>query len=314
MNQRILADLFAVERPDAVLEEVCAFLERDSIRFDAGLVRGLYRSCLSLYWGRFPGYRACSTAYHDFAHAAEVFLAMARLMHGAVLQQQHFSRQQVHAALAAAIFHDSGYILSLEEPAASGAVHRDSHERRSIEFIGRHGSRLGLTEAEIAAGQSLIQCTVMRHEVSSAAFESAGTELLGRMLAVSDLVAQLSEQTYLEKLTLLHLEDAASGSPQFAGELDAIRKAVEFYHVAFRRIETTLPDWHRCSRRHFAAAWGQSRNLYQEAIARQKRRLEVILAMPGDDPRPHLRRRGCLDKTRSVYTSTGEHEGLHRLP
>lgn len=301
MKRRMLADLFAVDRPGAVLEEVCAFLQQNSTSFDPETLRRIYRATLSLYQGKWPGYRACNTDYHDFAHVAEVFLAMARLIHGALLQNRQFSKQQIHAALAAAILHDSGYIQEIDDPEDSGAVHRDVHETRSISFIGRHGHALGLFGAEIDAGQSLIECTVMRTETSSIAFPSDGIELLGKMLAVSDLVAQLSEQTYLEKLSLLHAEDSASACPRYGGEVDVIRKAIAFYRLADRRIENSLGNWHAYMEAHFSERWGRPENLYREAIARQKQRLEAILSKPEKDPRPDLRRTDTLRKTRNMY-------------
>ena len=77
MKQRILADLFAVDRPEAVLEEVCAFLQLDSIPFDAALVRRLYRACLSLYQGNWPGYRdgRLTVAFEGVEYEALVYLA-----------------------------------------------------------------------------------------------------------------------------------------------------------------------------------------------------------------------------------------------
>jgi len=303
MNRRTLADLFPVNQPESVLEEVCAFLRRAPTGFDPSPLRLIYVEALRLYQGKWAGYRACDTAYHDFTHVAGVFLAMARLIHGALLQKRRFGHSLTRASLAAAILHDSGYILAEDEPEGSGAAHKHIHEKRSMVFLERHGQALGLPEAEISAGQVMIRCTYMKVDPSSVVFRSGEIASLGRMLAVADLVAQLSEPTYLEKLPLLQAEDAASSAPQYAGETDVIRKAVDFYPVAERRLARAVPDWERLMQAHFAARWGISENLYREAIARQKQWLESNLAKPGGDTRRHLRRMGTLNRTRRVYAS-----------
>ncbi len=53
--------------------------------FDNGDVSSLvavFDDVVSLFQGRFPGYKACDTPYHNLRHTTDVFLGMARLVHG----------------------------------------------------------------------------------------------------------------------------------------------------------------------------------------------------------------------------------------
>ena len=71
-------------------------LVSSDIQTDA--VRCVFNSVKDLYHGHFSGYRACNTGYHDLGHATATFLAMARLIHGAVLDGSVFAASNVVAS------------------------------------------------------------------------------------------------------------------------------------------------------------------------------------------------------------------------
>ena len=95
-NSKDISTLLAVGSTEAVLNEVLEILRMISSDFDTAPVRNVYEAAERLYSGNFSGYRACTTGYHDFRHAVESFLAMSRLIHGAVLDnpsiENHDSR------------------------------------------------------------------------------------------------------------------------------------------------------------------------------------------------------------------------------
>jgi hypothetical protein len=62
-----------------------------------------------------------------------------------------------------------------------------------------------------------------------------------------------------------------------------------------------LEENERFLKLHFASRWGIRKNLYQEAIDRQKKYLTQILNMPGADPREYLKRHGIVKKVREKY-------------
>jgi hypothetical protein len=276
-------------------------LLQDSVpEIDRDRIRHLYHFTLRLFNGRIPGYRACNTPYHDLHHTMEVFLAMVRLVHGAAVSDRITGPGNLVAGLTAALMHDTGYLQEVKEPPGSGARHKALHEQRSMDFMARHRDELGLLEAETAAGQSIIQCTQITVEIGEIAFPDPRVAYLGKLLAAADLLAQLSDTVYLEKLAFLYREDVAAGEMQFENETNAIRTALPFHDFFHRRMEALDCDVDGLLRAHFRTRWLIDANLYFEGIKRHRDYLAAVLDS-GNDPRAHLRRWGTVEEIREIY-------------
>jgi hypothetical protein len=300
-NSKDISKLLAVGSSEDVLNEVLEILKRISSDFNTEPVSYVFDAVERLYRGDFAGYRACNTGYHDFRHAIEALLAMSRLIHGAVLDNESFSERQIITALIAAILHDVGYIQEENDTRGTGAKHKADHEQRSMDFLSRHGLQFGLSEDEIAAGRAIILCTDMDTDITTIAFPSPQIELLGKLLGTADLMAQLAEQTYLEKLLYLYYECKEAGVGDYESEVDILRKSVNFYDVFEERLATTLGGVDRFMQLHFASKWGMNQNLYHEAINKQKDYLLKILSIPDSDPRDYLKQDGIVKKVRETY-------------
>ena len=300
-NSKDISKRFFFDSADDLLHEVLEILSLIASDFDTRPLREVFDAAQRLYRGDFPGYRACNTGYHDFRHAMDTFLAMARLIHGAVLTDEFFSERQIITALTAAILHDAGYIQEQSDTRGTGAKYKADHEQRSMAFLSRHASELGLSGEEIAAGKAIILCTDMDTDISTISFSSARIELLGKMLGTADLLAQLSERRYLEKLLYLYHECKEAGIGDYENEVDLLRKAVEFYDFCYERLRTALDGADRFMRRHFASRFGIDKHLYHELIERQKNYLLKILKIPHADPRDYLRRGAIVQKIREKY-------------
>jgi hypothetical protein len=243
----------------------------------------------NLYCGQLPGYQACNTEYHDLQHANNTLLAMARLIHGAVIEGIDFSKSDIVTGIAAAILHDVGYIQEASDNEGTGAKHKATHEQRSKDFLSRHGRGFGLSTRQIADGRAIIACTDMALDISAVSFSSENIELLGKMLGTADLLAQLGDPAYLEKLPALYKECEEAGTGEYTGELDIIQKAPAFYDIAEKRLPTVLDSVCRFMESHFEHRWGQRRNIYQAIIDSQKDYLIKVLKIPDADPRDHLK-------------------------
>ena len=296
-----LPKLFPVDAPENVVDEVLEILGSISPDFEKATVCNAFEATKRLYHGNFPGYRACNTGYHDFRHASEAFLAMSRLIHGAVLSNESFSESQITSALVATLLHDAGYIQEKSDTRGTGAQYKGTHEQRSMEFLSRHGLELGLSEAQIATGLLIILCTDMNSDITAIGFPSLQIELLGKLLGTGDLMSQLAERTYLEKLLYLYYECKEAGVDEYESELDILHKAIQFYDFFEERLRTTLGGVDRFMRPHFASRWGIDRDLYREAIQRQRDYLAKILEIPDADPRDYLRRGGIVKNIRRKY-------------
>jgi hypothetical protein len=304
LNSKDLYKLLAVGSSEEVLSEVLEILKRISSDFNARPIRYVFEAVERLYNGNFAGYRACNTGYHDLRHAIETFLAMSRLIHGAVLDNESLSERQIVTALIAALLHDVGYIQEESDTRGTGAKHKADHEQRSMDFLSRHGFEFGLSDAEIAAGRTIILCTDMDKDIATIAFASPQIQLLGKLLGTADLMAQLAEETYLEKLLYLYYECKEAGVGVYENEVDILRKAVDFYDVFELRLAKVLGGVDRFMQLHFAQRWGIDQDLYLEAINKQKDFLLKILSMPDADPRDYLKQRSIVKKVHQTYHQT----------
>jgi hypothetical protein len=300
-NSKDISKLLAVGSSEDVLGEVLEILKRISVDFNTAPLADIFNATRRLYSGDFAGYRACNTGYHDFRHAIEAFLAMSRLIHGAVLDNQFFSERQMITALIAAILHDVGYIQEEFDSRGTGAKHKTDHEQRSMDFLSRHGFKFGLSAEEIASGRIMILCTDMDTDIRTVAFPSPQIELLGKMLGAADLLSQLAEQTYLEKLLYLYYECQEAGVGDYENEVDVLRKAIDFYGVFEARLKTDLGGVDRFLQLHFESRWGINQNLYHEAINKHKNYLLTILNIPDADPRDYLKHGDIVKKVSEIY-------------
>jgi hypothetical protein len=301
MKQDKLTELFQPDSAEAVSKEVLEILKLISSGFNLIAVSNVFNAVHRVYNGKNTGYRACNTDYHDFHHVCDVFLAMTRLSHGAVIDKVTFSERQVVLGLIAAIMHDVGYIQEASDRQGTGAKYFASHVQRSMDFLSRHGSEYGLSLKEIVAVQDIIRCTDLAVDISTIRFPDSQTELLGKMLGTADLLAQLADRLYLEKLLFLYYEYKEGGVGDYQSELDVLKNAVGFYDLFQERLKTQLDAVDRFMISHFTARWNINKNLYHEEIERQKNYLQKILQIPDADPRDFLRRGGIAEKVRRKY-------------
>ena len=302
MNRRRITDIFQIDSPLTLWGEVNKILPLISPGVQTASLHRIFNSVNNLYHGNYPGYRACNTGYHDFSHATAAFLAMARLIHGAAIDGAIFSASDVVAGLTAAILHDAGYIQDADDREGTGAKHKAIHEQRSMEFLSRHGKSFGLSAEEISAGRSIIRCTDMQTDIGSISFASRQAEFLGKILAAADLLAQLSDPLYLEKLLYLYHECREAGTGNYTTEADILIKAPPFYDVFEDRLKLLMIKTDRYLKLHFASRSHGDQDLYRVAIEKHKHYLENILSNKDADPYNHLRRGGIVETVRRQTT------------
>jgi hypothetical protein len=305
MNGRRTTDVFQIDSPANVLNEVLEILHSIWPSFQTDSISRSFNAINDLYAGQFPGYRACNTGYHDLRHANATFLAMARLINGAILGDRLFSESDVVAALTAAILHDVGYIQKTHDRKGTGAKYKKNHEQRSMDFLSRHGKEFGLSPDEIYAGRRIISCTDMDKDISSIAFPSIQIEILGKLLASADLLAQLSHQTYLENLLFLYYECREAGVGEYKNESDMLKKTLPFYNIFEDRLKSLMNEADRFMTLHFASWSNIEENLYRKAIKRHNNYLVKLLSTNGADPRKHLRRSGIVELVHGQYGNGG---------
>ncbi len=295
-----LSQLIDTESPDAVWHEIQVILGLISAEFDVASVAAAWETAVSLYSGSYPGYQACNTPYHDLNHVADVFLALTRFIHGAVLLGYPLSERSIVISLVAAIFHDSGLIQTLEDTEGTGAKYLAEHDRRSMERMETFCRSAGWSDSDIEAGRFLIGCTDLNNDVAAISHPSSEIEQLGGLLAAADLIAQMADRVYLEKLLFLYHEFKEGGIGDYTSERDLLQRTAGFYDMVIQRLAPVERMVDRCARRHFAARWQLDINLYAEAVVRQMLYLQDVLRKPGD-PRDHLRRQDIVNRVNAFY-------------
>lgn len=294
MAKKQISDLIRMDFPEDVLKEVLVILDMISPGCNTTAVNSAFDQTMSLFTGNFSGYQACNTEYHDITHTTNTFIAMARLIHGAVLQEKIFTDRQISLGLIAALLHDTGYIQEKCDRQGTGAKYTTSHVKRSMDFLEKHGAGMGLSGVEIISGRAMILCTDLAVDIHAITFPTLTIELLGKLLGAADLLAQMADRTYLEKLLFLYYEFKEARIGGFESQVDLLKKTVGFYDFITKRLETALDSSDRFMISHFISRWGIHENLYHVSIENQKNYLQQILNMQHSNPLNHLKRNGIV--------------------
>ena len=276
-NMELTKVLF-IGKPEAVLEEIGYIMSGIPGGFDQDFFEGVFSDTQRLFYGKFPGYRASNTKYHSLEHTISVGLAAARLIHGGFLEGKSFSPRNISLTLAAALFHDSGLIQREEEVEGSGAKYTVGHEERSIAFAKQYLSKEAFSGEEQDHCAALIRCTKLDLSPRKIPFATKELKTLGMIVGSADLLAQMSDRYYLEKLLLLYKEFEEARLGGFDSELDLLKKTVDFYeNRARKRLQQELGGVSVYMRIHFKDRWGMDRNLYDEFILKNIEYLESLL-------------------------------------
>ena len=282
-----------MESPQDVFDEVKKIVLMIFPRFDFESVGLAFSDVLRLFQGLYPGYRACDTAYHDLKHTTDTFLAMARIIHGAGITDRRFSERGVALGLISALFHDSGYISTLDEE-GPGARYTLVHIKRSIAFMDNYFEEKNFSREDFRFCRAILNCTGLEVRIDEIQFASQENEILGKMLGTADLLGQMADRTYLEKLPFLYDEFKIANIKGLRSELDFFRNTPGFFDMTKDRFHNELGGVNRYMRHHFRARWGIDRGLYMSAIENSIAYLKQILEHHPDDYGKHLRRAGVI--------------------
>jgi hypothetical protein len=289
-----IADIVDMNDPHAVMEETRSIVGILFPRFDFSKLDKAFADILLLFSGKIPGYQACNTRYHDLKHTTDALLAMARLIDGAMLARIDLSESSVNVGLIATLFHDTGYIQELSDNTGTGAKYTLVHEERSASFLNRYFASHGYNSTEASDGASIIKCTGLNNKFQEIPFSSNRTELMGKMLGTADLLAQMADRTYLEKLRFLYREFVEGKVGGYSDELDLLKKTVDFYNQVRIRFDQQLGGVYKFVKLHFKYRLQIDRDLYGDAIEANINYIKSVVAAGPDGYRDYLKRRRGL--------------------
>jgi hypothetical protein len=288
-------NLLFIRKPNDIAEEVkyvCSMINRE---YNFTPIEQAFNDTLKLFRGRYEGFKACNTRYHDLDHSVMVFLATARLVHALVISGRSFKDKDIDLCLIASLLHDAGFIQSRRDVKGTGAKYSIGHEKRSVEFLHSYLAQYRYTEDEITDCSHMVECTILMLSPKEIPFRNDDIELLGKIVGTADLVAQIADRIYLEKLLYLYQEFEEAHVPGFDSELELLKKTEAFYRdISRKRIDEELGGVASLMHLHFKERWGIDKDLYEEYIQKNICYLRKVLQKHQENYRNMLKRGGIV--------------------
>lgn len=261
---------------------------------DLTRVGGAFELLDRAFDGNLDGYQNLKTLYHNRTHTNEVVLCTARMLHGMQLAGHGLDGDHIDAALIGALMHDVGYLMSDAEASGTGAQFTASHVMRGVEFARRH--LLDLPPALLEATTKVILLTDHRQHPGWVSFDNLQQQRAAYATATADLVGQMANREYLERVLLLYFEFEEAQIGGFADIHDLLEKTTAFYRMTRGRLDHDLNGMSVCLARHFARQQGVERNFYQESIDRNLDYLDRVVKTERGHRLARLKRGGVVEK------------------
>ncbi len=279
--------------PRSVAREVRrVFLDLYGSEESANRIDQFFADAGNLYRGRYPGYLACDTWYHDLQHVLDVTLAMARLMDGYerswIGGRTELGEDMFLLGVVCALLHDSGYLRRYgDRRHANGAEYTLTHISRGSRLIREYLPWVGMADFAAPAAK-IIHFTGYEVPISQIRVQGPRFRLLGYMLGTADIIAQMSDRCYLEKCRdRLYPEfvlggvarrrlDDGSEMVVFSSAKDLVMKTPNFSRGALHRLDAEFGAQYR-----YAEACFGGDNPYLEELNRNVSFAKLI-ASKGD--------------------------------
>lgn len=291
-----ISDLVKMEFPQSVFEEVQYLLSMVFLDYDDTWLSFVFKDMVSLYNGNYPGYRQCTTPYHDLKHLTDSLLALASLIHGAHASGLSLRERHVTLAMISILLHETGFIQHENDVEGTGAKYTYMRTERSIEFMDSYFTSNGYDDRDRRICRDFIRCTGMDGNIAEISFATEGEELLGKMVATADIIGQIADRTYLEKLLFLFQELSEVHILGVPTELDLLENTIETYKRAQFRMENELENVKNYMIQHFRSRWEIDHDMYMDAIESNISFLNYLLENHRNDYRDKLQRGGLLKR------------------
>ena len=288
LNQNDVTNKVNVESAPQVRDAVLDLFARRFPGEDFTLLARAFDDVHALFEGRYPGFLACDTLYHDIRHTLDMTLATARLIDGherICAPQDRLGARRAALGVIIALLHDSGYMKRASEAdIENGAIFTKTHVSRSADFLAGYLPKVGFGE-EAILGSRIVHFTGYEMNIEDIDVADPKYRLLGCMVGTADLIGQMSDRLYLEKCRdflyqefvygRVARETMPDGSEivRYSSPQDLIIKTPGFYeYVARTRIREKLDGVDS-----YAAAHFDGPNLYTSAIEGNFSHLKELL-------------------------------------
>src|SRR3954467_766039 len=279
LNQNDVTNRVNVEDAGRVRDAVLSLFAARYPGVDLAPLSYAFDDFRALFEGNYPGFLACDTLYHDMRHTLDMTLAMARLVDGhdrSCAPTERIGARRAVMGIVIALLHDAGYLKrSSEANVENGAIFTKVHVSRSADVIASYLPKIGYA-AEAALAARLVHFTGYEMDIADIAVDDLRDRMIGCMVGTADLIGQMSDRMYLEKVREFLYEEFVWGRiareqladgreiVRYSSPEDLIFKTPIFYdYVARTRIQKKLEGADRFADSHFDGP-----SPYQAAIER----------------------------------------------
>lgn len=290
--------LFDNTDPQVVWNQTTETIRRISPHYDFTLVQKVFKDVLRMFYGEFPGYAPIKTLYHDLPHTLEVFMCGVRLMHGVHASGGKLSDEELTLMMLAILMHDIGYAQRNGEDTGTGAQLTRTHVKRGVEFMQTYfGERL-LPSNILVDVKGMILGTEHFRPFAQIEFPSERTRKLACVVATADIVGQMADRKYLEKLAFLYMEFQEAQFGNYLSLFDMLRQTIDFYLTTQEKLEGVLGGIYHKLEFHFEVVHGIRKNLYIESIQKNMNYLTQVVGENESNLLTLLKRNGILASSR----------------
>lgn len=218
------------------------------IAHDYGAVSSQIESALKdvtdLYNGQWPDYAPCQVGYHTIQHALDVTLAFARIISGYHIQNpDNIIPEHIYSAgIIAALLHDSGYLKDKQDVDGKGGKFSFSHVERSSLLADKYLTRLSWPPEQIQFVRSIIELSDFTHHPEIPVFSSPGQDIVSKAVATADLIAQIADVDYIQRLHFLYEEFLEAY--EFEGKKNLIDRSIHVYE-SFQELQGETADFYK---------------------------------------------------------------------
>jgi hypothetical protein len=299
-----IRELFVNYDPAESWKKATLIVHSISPNIDLTHVRNVFDDVMCLFNGSYLGYSPIQTPYHDLRHTLDVFMCAVRLMHGIHLSDTPLNDEEIKLIMVAALLHDVGYAQKFNEANGSGAQFTQIHVSRGIDFMAMNlGSWLIPANWEPPLRQ-IIRCTDLRVNLSDIKFGSPRIRLLGQIVGSADVVGQMADRTYLEKLLFLYSEFKEADYGNCENTHDLLKKSRAFYDSIRKALDSELGSKYQRLNEHFKHWIGEDRNFYIESIENNIQYLEKVISLNESDWFSMLKRHGIVQRFQEINKNT----------
>lgn len=258
------------------------------------LVEKVYKDVQRIFYGEFPGYAPIKTLYHDLSHTLEVFLCGVRLMHGVHCSGNRLTEDEITLMMLAMLMHDIGYAQRLGEEVGSGAQLTRTHVQRGVKFMEHYFGERRLPSEILVDVKGMILGTEHFRPFAQIDFTNERMRLLAQIVATADIVGQMADRKYVEKLAFLFLEFREAEFGNYQSMFELMRQTPHFYQLTREKLDGVLGGIYHFLEHHFEAVLGERHNYYVEAIEHNISYLENVVTRNEDEILKSLKRYGIV--------------------